>query len=430
MRWRAVAGSLCLVVVAAMVCTGVYAIVHYVIRPAERSASGPVPDPKIREVQGGPVITFPTTTVPRTTATTPAPANPSRAAAIAALAHTAPGLQHTVVATGSSFAAATWDQDGHIEFWHYANGAWAALASRLYPPDAGNGSSSYSPDAGVQVTGQVLAGMTQPIFIVTGRFSADRTDNALAFADGSNGWGVVVPQSSGQLGSDGGSLAYQGTGLEWGERFVGGRFETLRLPVGWDATFDADFPVTELWAWQGDALALVTSNVVTAQLESAPASSAASVPVQGTVPDGLYAGRIEAVSTDGSSVDPQLQLQLEPGTVALCDGTQLCFQSTGGTVTVAVGATTKTDYAVLSGGTPTWISGPAWGLDVPGGVCCSDGYGVVPSQLATFGQSSWYLPSQLGIRSFVQGTQPTVELTYSGGRVTAIAEPIGSELAG
>jgi hypothetical protein len=433
MRWRVVAGFVCFLVLAGVVCAGGYAVVRYVIRPAEHNASGPIPNPSIKEVSGGPSITFATTTVPRTTTTKPATTskpNPSLVAATAALAKAAPSLQHTVVATGSAFAAATWDQYGHIEFWSYANGTWTTAASRLYPPDAGDGSGSYSSAAGVQVTGQVLAGTAEPIFIVSGHFSSDQADNDLAFAYGSNGWGVLVPQGNGQLGSDGGSLTYLGPGLEWGERFVAGRFETLQRPSGWEEDFDSLFPVTELWSWQGEALSLVDSNVVTAQIEAAPASSAASLPAGGSVPDGLYAGRIESVSTIGSSSYPLLRLKIASGTVSLCNGSQVCFQPTGGTVSVAVGATTATDYAVTGGSGATWISGPAWGLDVPGGICCSDGYRVVPTQLQTFGASAWYVPAQLGVQSFLEATQPIVEMAYAGGRVTTIYEPTGNETAG
>jgi hypothetical protein len=52
----------------------------------------------------------------------------------------------------------------------------------------------------------------------------------------------------------------------------------------------------------------------------------------------------------------------------------------------------------------------------------------MPTQLQSFGASSWYVPSQLGVESFLEGTQPIVELAYKGGQVTTIYEPTGSEV--
>jgi hypothetical protein len=414
MRWRVVVGFMCFVLLAGVVGAGAWGVDHYVIRPAAKNASGSVPDPSIQEVAGGPSIEFHPTTVPKTSTTKPAPkvaANSSLLAATAALAKVTPAQQRDVVATGSAFAAASWDQYGHIDFWAYGGGKWTTAASRYYPPDAGEGSAAYSSTAGVQVKGQVLAGMSEPIFIVSGPFGYSQAANDLAYAYGSAGWGVLVPGSGNQLVSNGSSLTYQGPGLEWGEQFVAGHFETLQLPTDLGATLDPLFPVAEQWAWQGGALSLVSSNVVTAQLESAPVASAPPLRSGDPRRDGLYAGRIVAATTIGTSTYPLLRLQIEPGAVSTCGQTS-CFRPVSGTVSVAVGATTPTDYIAQGPSSSTWVTGPAWGLTLPGG--------LAPGEFETYGATSWYLPPSLGVASFLGGTQPVVELDYSGGRVTAI----------
>jgi hypothetical protein len=414
-------------IVLGAVALGGYGVIRYVIRPAAAAASGPVPDPRIRSVPAGPNITFSTTTVAkakvRTKSAQQVAAERQLAAAEKELAIAAPGVGRDVVATGGTFEAATYDQYGHIDFWRDDSGHWTTLAQRFYPPDAGNGSVSYSSTGAVTVTGQLLVGMTEPIYIVSGHFSSDGSDNSLAFSDGPSGWGVVVAQSSGELASDGQSLTYQGTGLSWEDRFVAGRFETLQRPSGWTPAFDSAFPITQLWSWATNAFDLVTSNVVTAALVSAP-TTAAALPTGGAIPDGTYAGRLIDVTAVGSSVYPLLRLEIEPGVVTACAGGVDCFQGSGGETSVVVGSTTTTSYAVTSNGALAWVSGPAWGLAVPGGICCSGGYHVTPAQIDNVGGSSWYVPSQLGVSSFVEGPQPVLEITFLGGAATAVAEPV------
>jgi hypothetical protein len=421
---RLLAGLVGVALVLGAVALGGYGVIRYVIRPAAAAASGPVPGPGVREVPAGPNITFPTTTL-AATHHKPKPSHQAvaerlLAAASKQLAAAAPGLARDVVAAGGTYEAATYDQFGHIDFWRDDAGHWTTLAQRLYPPDAGNGTMSYSSTGAVKVTGQVLAGMTEPIYIVSGRFSSDGSDNSLAFSDGPVGWGVVVEQYGGELSSDGGSLTYQGTGLSWEDRFTAGRFETLERPAGWTEAFDSQFPVTQLWSWAADRFTLVTSNVVTASVLSTPPAAAA-LPTGGAIPDGTYAGRLVAVTTVGSSVYPLLRLEIQPGVVTACGGGQ-CFQGDQGETSVVVGSTTTTSYSVTSNGALAWVSGPAWGLAVPGGICCSGGYRVTPAQLVSFGASSWYIPSQLGVTSFVDGPEPVLELTYQGGAATALAE--------
>jgi hypothetical protein len=427
MRVRLLAGFVGFALVLGVVALGGYGVIRYVIRPAAAAASGPVPDPGVREVPAGPNITFSTTTVAkanlRSKASHQAAANRLLAAAGKLLAAAAPGQARDVVAADGSFEAATYDQYGHINFWREETGHWVGLAQRLYPPDAGNGSMSYSSTGAVSVTGQVLVGMTEPIYIVSGHFSSDGSDNSLAFSDGPAGWGVVVEQASGVLSSDGESLTDQGTGLNWEDRFVAGRFETLQRPAGWTPAFDSEFPVTQLWSWATSGFNLVTSNVVTAALASAPPSAAA-LPTGGAIPDGTYAGRLIDVTAVGSSIYPLLRLEIEPGIVTSCAGGQGCFEGYGGETSVVVGSTTTTSYAVTSNDALAWVSGPAWGLAVPGGICCSGGYHVTPAQLDSFGASSWYVPSQLGVTSFVEGPQPVLELTFRGGAATAMAESV------
>jgi hypothetical protein len=335
------------------------------------------------------------------------------------------GTQRCVVAVVDGYEAATYDQGGHIDFWRYQLGAWTVLARRQYPSQAAPGSPTTAGETdAVSVSGQVLDGMAEPVYIVSGHFGEGGSANDVAFADGPVGWGVVAEQADGALSPTGRSLTAAGPGLVYGERFVAGHFEILDRPSLWDAALDAAFPVITQWSWAGSSFLLDDSNIVTAQVAPTPPVDAPALPATAVIADGTYTAKVAGVGLLGASVDPLVSVELQPGAlVGRCQDGAGCFVPEGKVRAVVVGATTATSYAARRGSAITWVSGPAWALAVPYGLCCdaTGPQGAAPG-LSELGASSWYVPPGLGVSAFVAPHDPVVTVTVRDGVVDALGE--------
>ena len=93
--------------------------------------------------------------------------------------------------------------------------------------------------------------MTDATFVVRGTFSGDGSGNAVAYTNGSNGWGAIKAKSDGNLAPSGQGVGIGGVGL--GDDFMlsGGRLQTFdcssQLPVSQCSGNDR---VIKYWTWR------------------------------------------------------------------------------------------------------------------------------------------------------------------------------------
>jgi hypothetical protein len=413
--------------VVAAVAGGAYEVDHRVLRPAAHVASGPVPPAYVRPSQRPPyqppgptTTTSPTTTSPTTT--TVPPVHPSgsapRARVAAQLTALIGGASHCLVQVPGGWDAATYDETGDIRLWTWRSGTWARVAQRRYPAPADSGP--------VTVDGVLLDGMEDATFALTGPLGPSRSDATVAYAAGPEGWGAVVPTATGQLASDGGDLPTY-AGLPDGvDHFVDGQLETVNVPDVLSTPVDAAFPVIRQWAWTGRAFAQTGSDIVNAAEVATPDRAAPPLPA-GSAQSGTYAAQLLGVTEVGTSTYPLLRLDLEAGTLARCRGYgyRNCFTPDGAGVPLVVSSTTPTVFAARSGAALISVTGPAWGLAVPGGLCCSVAGHDLASSLGRYGAAGWWVPPSLGVTSFVDTATPILEVTAAGGEVTGLSEPAG-----
>jgi hypothetical protein len=420
---RPLAGLLGFVLVLAVGAGGLVELDRHVIDPAERVASGPVPGGEVSSAAVPVYSPHPTTTVPSGRRGLVGPGGRdgsttvTAAQAGVALAARTPGFRHRVVAVPGGYDAAAFDQSGDIDFWSYRTSTWALTARRLYPTYAAGTA------AAVSVRGAALTGMPDATFVVDAPFAA--TGRAVAYTAGADGWGVLAVSTDGDLRSDGTGATAGETGTDLAVRFVGGDLETVDAPTAFPTAFDASFPVVRRWAWQGDGFAPVGGNILTATATAPPTYDLPPLPVE-PVRSGSYLARLVAVRPLAATTDPRLALTLEPLDVGVRCGAATataCGSGEYGTTTVDIAADTP---AVLVAATAArnlvFVTGPAWALDVPGGLCCDgEGSAALAAALGHYGAAAWYLPPSLGVAAFVDDADPTVEVTFVDG-VATVAE--------
>lgn len=202
-----------------------------------------------------PVSTPPSTTPPpvvRSSSHSVPPPLPTLAQATQALHVALPAAGLSVVRVGADYQALAFDQTGHVSFWSYAP-RWHQVGSSGYPYD----SVTVGAPA-VKAQGTVLAGMSNATYILTGLFSGDGTADAIAYTNGSSGWGVIKALPNGNLASSGQGVDFGGIGLESGDYFVNGTLETAECSAH---TIVADCGgnnrVLKFWAWRGSDFQLV-----------------------------------------------------------------------------------------------------------------------------------------------------------------------------
>lgn len=185
---------------------------------------------------------LPPTSAPPTTA-----APLTRAARVRALIAQTNGEANDVVAVPDGYEAATWDQFGHIQFWHDAADTvqWQQVGQSRYP---------YSPALGAphaRVIGALLTGMQHATFIVRGIFTGDGSGNAVAFTDGPNGWGAIKAEPDGNIGPSGAPVGPNKIGLSFGFGFLGGDLVTADCPTNRPISECGSHAIVKRWVWNG-----------------------------------------------------------------------------------------------------------------------------------------------------------------------------------
>jgi hypothetical protein len=157
------------------------------------------------------------------------------------------GEARVVVRVPDGYEAAIYDQGGNIWFWHNAESvtSWKQVGSSSYPDVAQIG----APHASVK--GALLHGMDHATFIVRGNFTGDGSGNAVAFADGSNGWGAIKAESSGNIGPSGKPVGSNQIGLSYDFGFHAGLLETKDCSTNVSIAECGSHPITKRWKWTG-----------------------------------------------------------------------------------------------------------------------------------------------------------------------------------
>jgi hypothetical protein len=290
--------------------------------------------------------------------------------------------------------------------------------------------------------------MSDATFIVDGDFSGDGTANAVAFASGPDGFGVLTTRASGTLASTGQGGVYpapSGTSdpRTYEDEFQNGLLITEQNSGAFDEAFGAGFPIIWRWKWSGASFQMVGNNIVTARAATAPTATVAPMP-SGAPPDGTYGADIAGASevNAGTGVTDQVNLTLFPS----CQfGGPSCVAPSVPTVpsagyTFTVPAATDTIYPEVVGLADAtqslqYVTGPAWPIaglaqdwenDGDGGI--TDPWGE-PTSWDQRGATPWYIPTSLVLSgsSFLVGANVPVEVTFAGGSITNlfIYSPLG-----
>ncbi|WP_375497676.1 serine/threonine-protein kinase [uncultured Jatrophihabitans sp.] len=151
------------------------------------------------------------------------------------------------VITSAGVEAISVGQQGSVTFWSEAGNTLQQVGTSTYPYSSSLG----PPDAGA--TGAVLTGMTHATFVVSGTFSGDGSGNAVAYTDGSKGWGAIKAQSNGDLTPSGKGVGIGGVGLSNNLALTGGRLATYdcssQVPI---ADCSENNRIIKYWTWKKD----------------------------------------------------------------------------------------------------------------------------------------------------------------------------------
>ena len=160
------------------------------------------------------------------------------------------------------YEGATVNKDGHIVFWlsdpAASGGAWRELGASTFPTSVDPSVPDFT------VSGALLPGMPDAIFIVQGLFTEDGSLTAVAFTSstaGRGGWGAIKALSGGDLAGSGQGVTQDRDGLELGlENDISitcGLLETAEcsqtLPI---ADCGGDQRVLKFWRWQNQVFVL------------------------------------------------------------------------------------------------------------------------------------------------------------------------------
>ena len=354
---------------------------------------------------------------------------PTIAVATAELAQLAPGTQSWIVKVPAGYEAATWDNNGNVDFWKLAAGPWQKVgASR--DPDLGPNDPPYD----TKVTGALLTGMSDATFIATGEFSGDGTGTAEAYTlDPGKGWGIIGAGPSNTLVPTGQPATDNTTpGLRFRMTFSNGDIETTDQNPDFYVADGPEYALVTDWKWDGTKFTDVKDNVFT--------SHAVPAPVWGSnpgLPDNVCKvlnpaarNNITSPPPDGTyEVDLAVDDSMDQNYFALY---VILSQNIGGVGTVCnfgdVSDNLPTTMEVASSsGTISWATMPLWMLRDPQFYLATIGPTPVATNFYpddyTYGQSPLYFPPSLPVERLVNTTNEIVPAlaTISGGKLTALA---------
>jgi hypothetical protein len=248
----------------------------------------------------------------------------------------------SIVALPDGYDAATYDQNGHLDFWEqHGTGRWRETGRCKYQLLPGNG-----PPYIFGVMGRRLTGMAQATFVASGEFTGDSSGDYIAFAKGSHGWGAVVPTANGDLAADGCST-YDGVmGEQRTEGFSGGRLETVYAP--W-AGF---FPLVTYWEWRQGHFVPAGGNAFRSAATSAPVPTGITGLCDAVAngDSGFYDGYVQPFSAANWSeeLNPDVRLLVNGSAAGL-----RCLLSVPPRAPLVLQARAASHSTV-------WVTGPAW----------------------------------------------------------------------
>ncbi|WP_234543989.1 hypothetical protein [Streptomyces shenzhenensis] len=342
-------------------------------------------------------------------------------------------LTPVVVRTPGGYEAACYDEHGHITFWRRTASGWRELAQSVYPKDVADGPGSYD-EHGVSVQGATPSGSADAVFIVNGPFTGDGSGNAVAFGNGPDGWGLLLPRKTGQLVSSGSGSSSINPGIYLSERFTQGMLETDENTGVFSTAFGAGFPLRRYWYGTKDRLVEKRDNIVTATTASAPQGTVPALP-SAAPPDGTYGGLlVDATVADGHvqpGTDPQIKLTVQSSPVSpACAKTGSCRPSgEAGTTSVTAPADATTVYPVTADGRDASITGPLWPLTgLADSLWGEDSSTEIsspytdPGYYKDRGNSPWHIPAALHATAFTVTRSEAVELTFRHGGLVDVRQ--------
>ncbi|HWB68334.1 MAG TPA: hypothetical protein VG708_16055 [Mycobacteriales bacterium] len=250
-------------------------------------------------------------------------------------------------------AAVYREHGGTITFWYRHHNHWRVVASKAFP--AFPASFHSGP---LQVHGYLPAGAPHALFLVTGALSFDGYYQAVGYATGRHGWGVLTQTSAHRLTSSGHGSTYKG---RQGERhwmsLSGGRLTIDDIHPFFSVADGSYYPHTTTWVWRHRGFDVASDNQFVAAT-STPATAilgvAAGCPDPATT--GTYAAYVDGFRPQRQSPRNGLstvRLVFAPTAHDVVAGTSnACTVRLPRDQPITVQATT--------GHGPTWITAPSW----------------------------------------------------------------------
>jgi len=334
------------------------------------------------------------------------------------------GLKDDIVAVPGGYDALAFDQAGHYYFWTYRASSWTKQSEWTFP---------YYPtdDFTATAKGELLPGMTDATFIVTGPFTGDGSGNNLALTGTGNTWGPLTESASNTLEVDSAAaetslprilharLAFTSSGLQTED----GNLSFIQAS-------SLLYPTVINWTWSAGHFVDSSDNVFTAKAAQTPGLNMPPLPdssCSAPAPAGTYTVALSTQASQPGVVGVDLSV------LSASTGFQTCSLQLPATTPVVIQTTT-------AAGGREWITAPLWLLaantlligDIPGSASPLP----VPSYLTQYGQSSYYVPPGLNVQALSASTVDSLlsqgnsegapcNVTYQSGKITSIALLVG-----
>jgi hypothetical protein len=330
---------------------------------------------------------------------------------------------------------------GELTFWASRGGeTWRRIGESRY--------TSIDSTCTPTVTAGMVVGASDAVYIAKTCPTGDGDLNAIGYADGTSGWGVLEPTGLHGLVSRGHAETWQRTGgfedeepgsaLRYELAFSHGELETID-PTGYFSNAENDeFPRDSYWRWSGGHLVEVSTNAFVAVPASTPHLRAPTLPVGRCPEDGTYSVSFGVVYYP--FVEPlrqpnvPLKVAVFPPATHYPDRlpcTRLAASNLSITVLLAHSPRPGSRHAPLSH--RRWMTAPLW-LVVIG----DDGF--IGSPISLFvgreaaGMSSYVVPVRNGVNVLVahlgssvpplkhRNLRPTAGIvTFQGGKIVGLA---------
>lgn len=322
------------------------------------------------------------------------------------------------VAVPGGYEAAAWDEAGHVSFWKWAAGTWRRVGASRYPVVG-------MEPIETTITGALLTGMSDAVFIVNGYFSGDGTGTYIAFTNGPHGWGTIAPGpgESTLIPTGNASTDNLTPGNSYAELFGNGhldRIDTSTLPFGPNGE---EWEIERGYTWSGGVFREISTTQFTATSATPLPRTAPSLPASCRGASGTYQDFGASATTVFSRPVRVASLPVSVTVHVEGDG-----PGAGGcTFTVAPDFPVVISARTASG--TAWITAPAWALtyrtngnqdigELLSGLQLPGQYGMGSTQFQDRVYSPYYIPSSLGIRQVGQLGSPVLRI--EDGQLTAL----------